>query len=181
MQIKTTFFSISYMLAPIILFGFLVDLKVLVQCDPTIMNATFTTNSDFRTANINHITTSTNHNISSNITNDCYEVNPRVYLAKWSFVISGAMFVVPCCLLVFVSFFSQRTKLRQLKIMYTSLDNLEVTDSDMTSEILSKKFFCCTVLLTFFNAVAVGSFLQYLQSFATLHIGWEVEIAALLK
>ena len=120
-----------------------------------------------------------NQNVSDcDVISDCYVVNPLVYLATWSFVISGAMFAVPCCLLAFVSFLSQKTKLKHIKIATV---NKNSESSGMSSKILSKLFVCCTMMFTFFYAITVGTFLQYLQTFATSQLGWEVKTAALLN
>ena len=185
MQARTAFFSSSSMLAPIMFIGLLVDLKVPIACEFKDTNFTMTTRIDYQISEITKYASTTSeisHNdvININTTNGCYAINPQVSLAKWSFLLSGVISAIPSGIMIIAIFWSQqRVKLE--KKIYFSLESDASEISGMSKKNVTALFFCCTVIMTFSNGFAQGTLLQYLQTFVTEFIGWEVKTAALLN
>ena len=181
-QARASFFSIGCMFAPIIFFGLLVDLKVPVSCntlDTVNDSSTDVTIAFNQMVNISHTTRDHREILIDNSTTGCFAMNPKIKMAQWSFAVNGAMILIPFVFFLYSFLSSHTTRLQKVNASNANINQSET--SGLSDKFLLKLFVVSVMVLIFLNGVAMGTLLQYLQTFATLFLGWEVKTAALLN
>ena len=188
LEAKILFFSIGYVLAPIIFIGLLADVKLQVSCDYANVSAILAANDSYLQMNVSNFSSDASTTVQdilrNNVTISCFAASPEVSLAKWSFVISGALFTIPCGLFAIASVSSQTTRLYEndKKKVVTNDSATNKNKSDKTfGKIFTITFVSSVIMLIFANGASLGTLLQHLQTFATQYIGWKVKKAAILN
>jgi hypothetical protein len=195
MQAKNLIFTVSCMLTPMMLLGLLDDITMppLANQTTSTLNSTLTSlefASNYLNLSIENVSlVMQDKNETTTVMFTTPVAITNIAKAQWSYLIVGVWFAIP--VIVWAAMYKLLPPATRLVKSVSVAKTMPYVNGDSngcaTSETKSKQrrmriiFLSVMLVLMIVSSVALSAFLQYIPPLATLGLGWDVKMAAVLS